>query len=65
MMSINLSDISGLKINGADYWCITNGTSNSETVHLLQKTDLSKKVKHWKAWKFIVTFTNGWQNDKV
>ena len=46
MMSINLSDISGLKINGADYWCITNGTSNSETVHLLQKTDLSQKVKH-------------------
>ena len=43
MMSMNLSDITILNINGVDYCCIITGITKSETVNLLQKTDLNEK----------------------
>ena len=43
MMSVNLSDIAILNINGVDYRCIITGITKSETVNLLQKADLKEK----------------------
>ena len=48
MMFINLNDIAILNIRGVDYRCIINGVSKSEPTNLLQNTDLSKKVQHYK-----------------
>ena len=42
MMSIILSDITILNINGADYCCYISGINKSEPVKLLQKTDLNE-----------------------
>ena len=39
MRSMNLSNITILKIHGVDYNCIITGISKSETVNILQKTD--------------------------
>ena len=38
---MNLSNITILKIHGVDYNCIITGISKSETVNILQKTDLT------------------------
>ena len=38
MMSVNLSDIAILNINGAGYHCIITGISNSEAINLMQKS---------------------------
>ena len=38
---MNLSNITLLKIHGVDYNCIITGISKSETVNILQKTDLT------------------------
>ena len=43
MMSLKLSDIAVLYINGADYRCIISGISTSEVVNLLANADLTKK----------------------
>ena len=43
MMSMNLSNIAILDINGDDYCCIITGISNSEAINLIQNIDLSKK----------------------
>ena len=43
MMSVNLDDIVILNIKGADYCCIINGISKSDTAIILQNTDLTKK----------------------
>ena len=43
MMSMNLSDILILNINGANYRCIINILSKSEAVTFLQKADLDEK----------------------
>lgn len=43
MMSMILSNIAILNINGVDYRCIVNGTSKSESVNLLWKVDLNGK----------------------
>ena len=40
MMSINLNNIAILNIKGIDYHCIINGISKSDSVNLLQNTDL-------------------------
>ena len=37
MISMNLSDIAILNIEGADYHCIISGISNSEATNLLKK----------------------------
>ena len=42
MMSIILSDITILNINGADYCCYISGISKSEPAKLLQKADLNE-----------------------
>ena len=43
MMSMNLSSISVLNVNGADYRCIITRIRKSEAVNLLQKADLKNK----------------------
>ena len=43
MMSMNLSDIGVLNIHSADYRCIISGISKSETINLMQKTNLTEK----------------------
>ena len=43
MMSLNISGISVLNINGIDYRCIINGISKIEAINLLQKPDLKEK----------------------
>ena len=42
-MSINLSNIAVLNINGVDYCCVIKGISKSEVINLLQKADLNEK----------------------
>ena len=43
MMSMNLSNIDTLNINGADYRCIVNGISKTESINLMQNINLSEK----------------------
>ena len=43
MMSMSLSYIAILNINGVDYCCIITRISKSEAVILLQKTDFNDK----------------------
>ena len=43
MVSVNLSDIAILKINGAAYCCIINEISKSDAVNVLQNADLTQK----------------------
>ena len=45
MMSMSLSGIDILNIEGADYCCIISGISKSEAVNLLQKADLKEKSR--------------------
>ena len=45
MMSVNLSDIAVLNIEGSDYCCIFNGISRSKTIKFLQNTDLTEKMR--------------------
>ena len=68
-MSINLSNIAILNVNGVHYRCIINRISKSEVVNFLQKADLKKKrlnikynlkhknlLSHKKMGKEILTF---------
>ena len=43
MLSMSLSGIVILNINGADYCCTINGISKSETIYLMQGIDLNEK----------------------
>ena len=43
MMSMNLSNIAILNINGVDYRCIINKISKIEAVNLPQKANLNEK----------------------
>ena len=45
MMFMNLSDISILNINNADYCCIISRISKSEAINLMRNTDLTKKSR--------------------
>ena len=45
MSLMNLSDIVILNIKGSDYCCIINGIRKSETINLMQNTDLTKKSR--------------------
>ena len=45
MMSMNLSDIAILNIKVSDYCCIICGIRKSETINLMQNTDLTKKSR--------------------
>ena len=40
---MNLSDISVLNINNADYCCIISGISKSGAINLMQNIDLTEK----------------------
>ena len=42
MMSVNLSDITILKIKGYEYCCIISLISKNETIKLLQNADLTE-----------------------
>ena len=48
MISINLSDIDILNINGSDYGCIISLISKKEAINLMQSDDLTKKGEHYK-----------------
>ena len=39
-MSMNLSDIAILNIQGSDYWCIVSLISKNEAINLMQNADL-------------------------
>ena len=49
MMSINLSDIAVLNINGSDYRCIISLIGKNETINLMQNADLTEKAEHYKT----------------
>ena len=44
---------------GADYCCIISGISKSEAISLMQNTNLSQKIEHYKKWKTIISYKNG------
>ena len=44
MMTMNLSNISMLKIKNADYCCIITGISRSEAIYSIQNIDLAEKT---------------------
>ena len=48
MMSMNLSDITMLNIISVDR-CIVSGISKNEVINLMQNTDLSEKMEHYKT----------------
>ena len=45
IMSMNLSDITILKIKCFDYRCIISGISKNEAINLLRKIDLTEKSR--------------------
>ena len=47
--SLNLSNITILRIKGADYCCIISGISKSEVIDLIHKTSLTEKPEHYKT----------------
>ena len=59
IMSMNLRDIAILNIISADYCCIIRRISKGEVINLMQNADFSKKVEHYKEYKFIITYKNG------
>ena len=65
MMSMNLSDIAILNINGADYCCIVSGISKSEVINSLKNADFTENsgkllnkifLSYIKMGKEILTF---------
>ena len=65
-MSMNLSDIAILNINGVHCHCIVTGISKSQAVNLLQKADLNEKKRNIiKYKKFIFKYKNGSRNFNV
>ena len=59
MMSMKLSIIAILDIKGSNYCCIISLISKNETITLMQNTDLTKKLEHYKAQKFTIKYKNG------
>ena len=53
MTSMNLSDITILKIKNLDYRCIITGIRKREAIKLLQYIDLTEKVEHYKYQEHI------------
>ena len=49
MMSMHLSDIAILNIKGSDYCCIICLISKNEAKNVMQNTDLTEKVEHYKT----------------
>ena len=46
-MSMNLSNIALLNINGANYCCIISRIRRREAIEVMQNIDLIEKVKHY------------------
>ena len=44
MMSMNLSNIAILKIQGIDYCCILSEISKNEAINLLRNADLTETI---------------------
>ena len=44
MISVNLSDIAILNVQGSDYGCIITSISKNEAINLLQNADLTEKT---------------------
>ena len=42
-MSVNLSDIAILNINGSDYCCIISSIIKNKAINLMQNDDLTEK----------------------
>ena len=51
---MNFSDIAILKIKGSDYWCIISLISKNQAINLMENTDLTEKVEHYKASRAIL-----------
>ena len=45
MMSMKLSNIANLNVNGFDYRCFIREISKTEAVNLLEKADLNEKCR--------------------
>ena len=44
MISMNLSNIAILNIQGADYWCTISEISKTEAINLMENVDFSEKI---------------------
>ena len=59
MMSMNLSDIAILNINGADYCCIVSGISKSEVINSLKNADFTENSGKLLNKIFFILYKNG------
>ena len=44
-MSMDLSDIPILSIEGTDYCCVISGISENEAINVMQNVNLTKKIR--------------------
>ena len=49
MISMNLSDITILNIEGSNNRCVISLFNKNEAISLMQSADLTKKAEHYKA----------------
>ena len=54
MMSMNLSNIVILNIDGADYHCIISGISKGEVINLMKNINLTENVEYYMKKKNII-----------
>ena len=54
MISKNFNNIAILKIKNADYHYIINTISKSEAINLMQNTNLTEKVEHYRKHKNLL-----------
>ena len=59
IMSMNISGIAFFNIKGFDCGCIISWINKSENINVMKNNDLTKKVEHYKTWKFFITYKNG------
>ena len=50
---MNLSNIAILNIKGSDNCCIISLSSKNEAIKLMQNTDFTEKVEHYKFKKYF------------
>ena len=48
-MSINLSNMAILNIEGSDYRCLLNLISKNQAINVIRNADLAKKAEHYKT----------------
>ena len=54
MMSMNLSNIVILNIDGADYHCIISGISKGEVINLMKNINLTENVEYYMKKKILL-----------